>query len=60
MECEFYHLSNVFNAASTGILRHAHKVAELADLEDNHPFWAWIEDLNDATILYNEMTVKND
>lgn len=39
-----------FRNAASGILEYAHKVAEMADLEDNHPFWAWIADLNDVNL----------
>ena len=39
-----------FRNAASGILEYAHKIAEMADIDDNHPFWAWIEDLNDVNL----------
>ena len=34
--------------ACKGLMEHAHRIAEMADLDDSHPFWAEIQDAADA------------
>ena len=47
-------------SATEGLVKYAHRIAEMAEIEDNHPFWAWIEDASDCISKEKQMLAVNE